>query len=63
MCHGEITGPHLAGAAVDLDLGDDLGVLNKARQIINDPGSDDLIIGEREFLRYAIFMPMDAAAT
>ena len=37
-------------------VGDDLRMLDKARQIINDASSDDLIVGEREFLQYAIFM-------
>ena len=39
-------------------VGDDLGMLDKARQIVNDAGRDDLIVGEREFLQYAIFMLM-----
>ena len=38
-------------------VGDDLRML-KARQIVDDAGSDDLIVGEREFLQYAIFMLM-----
>src|SRR5215472_10638747 len=39
-------------------VGDDLRMLDKARQIVNDARSDDLIVCEREFLQYAIFMLM-----
>ena len=39
-------------------IGDDFRMLDKARQIVDDAGSDDLIVGEREFLQYAIFMLM-----
>ena len=31
-------------------VGDDLRMLDKARQIVDDAGGDDLIVGEREFL-------------
>ena len=33
-------------------------MLDKARQIVNDARSDDLIVGEGEFLQYTIFMLM-----
>ena len=39
-------------------VGDDLRMLDKACQIVDDAGSDDLIVGEGEFLQHAIFMLM-----
>ena len=39
-------------------VGDDLRMLDKAGQIVDDAGGDDLIVGEWEFLQYAIFMLM-----
>ena len=39
-------------------VGDDFRVLDKACQIVNDAGGDDLIVGEWEFLQYAILVLM-----
>ena len=37
-------------------VGDDLGMLDKPGQIVDDAGDDDLVVGQREFLQYAPFV-------
>src|SRR5208282_6137775 len=52
--------PRVADGARDVfePVGNDLRMLNKAGQIVDDPGGDDLIGGKWKFLQYAIFVLM-----
>ena len=37
-------------------IGDGFGVLDEIGQAVDNPGDDDLVVGERQFFEHAVFM-------